>query len=129
MDRIFRVADGATAAYAIERNQTLYRAQLAGATIFDGYTLGAAVPGGRSSLRLLAPVVPRKMVCVGLNYRDHAAEQKKAVPPAPMLFLKPSTTNLDPGAAIRLPPGVGRVDYEGELAVVIGRRAPRVPRA
>lgn len=129
MDRIFRVADGATASYVIERNQTFHRAQLTGATIFDGYTSGAAIPGGLGGQRVLAPVVPKKMVCVGLNYKDHAAEQKKAVPPEPMLFLKPSTTNLDPGAAILLPPNVGRVDHEAELAVVIGKRAHRVPRA
>ena len=54
---------------------------------------------------------------------------KKALPAEPMLFFKPSTAVLDPGAPIMLPPGVGRVDYEAELAVVIGRRAHRVPRA
>jgi 2-keto-4-pentenoate hydratase/2-oxohepta-3-ene-1,7-dioic acid hydratase in catechol pathway len=69
------------------------------------------------------------MVCVGLNYRDHAAEMKKTLPAEPLLFMKPSTAALDPGAAIKLPPGVGRVDYEAELAVVIGRRARRVRRA
>jgi 2-keto-4-pentenoate hydratase/2-oxohepta-3-ene-1,7-dioic acid hydratase in catechol pathway len=69
------------------------------------------------------------MVCVGLNYKDHAAEQKKALPPEPMLFFKPPTAVLNPGEAIVLPPGVGRVDYEAELAVVIGKRAHRVPRA
>ena len=78
---------------------------------------------------MLAPVRPSKIVCVGLNYKDHAAEMKKALPAEPLLFFKPSTAVLDPGAPILLPPGVGRVDYEAELAVVIGRRAHRVPRA
>ena len=80
-------------------------------------------------MTLLAPVRPSKIVCVGLNYKDHAAEVKKPLPPEPLLFIKPSTAVLDPGAPILLPPGVGRVDYEAELAVVIGRRAHRVPRA
>jgi len=129
MDRIYRVADGATTSYAIERQRTLFRAALTGATIFDGYAAGPAIPGGLAGVRVLAPVVPPKMVCVGLNYRDHAAEMKKPLPPEPMIFLKPSTTNLAPGAAVLLPPGVGRVDYEAELAIVIGKRAHRVPRA
>lgn len=71
---------------------------------------------------------PSKIVCVGLNYRDHAAERQKALPAEPMLFLKPSTAVVRHGDPIRLPPGVGRVDHEAELGVVIGRRAYRVPR-
>jgi 2-keto-4-pentenoate hydratase/2-oxohepta-3-ene-1,7-dioic acid hydratase in catechol pathway len=54
---------------------------------------------------------------------------RKALPPEPLLFMKPPTAVLDPGQPIRLPPGVGRVEYEAELAVVIGRRARRVARA
>ena len=87
------------------------------------------MPGGLAAVRVLAPTRPSKMVCVGLNYRDHVAEMKKTLPAEPVLFFKPPTTVLDPGAAIQLPPGVGRVDYEAELAVVIGRRAHRVSRA
>lgn len=71
---------------------------------------------------------PSKIVCVGLNYRDHAAEQQKALPAEPMLFLKPSTAMIRHGDPIRIPPGVGRVDHEAELGVVIGKRAYRVPR-
>ena len=84
---------------------------------------------GVSSIKMLAPARPSKMVCVGQNYRDHVAEMKKAIPDEPVLFFKPPTAVLDPGAPIKLPPGVGRVDYEAELAVVIGRRAHRVSRA
>jgi 2-keto-4-pentenoate hydratase/2-oxohepta-3-ene-1,7-dioic acid hydratase in catechol pathway len=87
------------------------------------------VPGGLTDATILAPVQPSKVLCIGLNYRDHAAEQGKALPPEPMVFIKPSTAVIDPGAAIVLPPDVGRVDHEAELAVVIGRRAHRVPRA
>lgn len=72
---------------------------------------------------------PSKIVCVGLNYKDHAAEQNKPLPNEPMLFIKPSTAVIRAGEAIRIPPGVGRVDHEAELGVVIGKRAYRVPKA
>ncbi len=82
---------------------------------------------------LLAPVVPTKIVCVGLNYRDHIAESRTAVPgggdaPAePLLFLKPPSAVVGDGEAIRYPRGVERLDPEAELGVVIGRRARAVP--
>ncbi len=128
MDHIYRVVQDGQTVYAVERNGELRRATLAAADIFGGYTLGAPISGGLASVKVLAPVRPSKIVCVGLNYRDHAAEVKKPLPAEPLLFLKPSTAVLDPGGAIKLPPGVGRVDYEAELAVVIGRRAHRVPK-
>ena len=77
---------------------------------------------------LLAPVLPSKIVCVGLNYKDHAAEQNKPLPAEPLIFIKPSTSVIGPGEAIVLPEGVGRVDHEAEVGVVIGRRAHRVTR-
>jgi 2-keto-4-pentenoate hydratase/2-oxohepta-3-ene-1,7-dioic acid hydratase in catechol pathway len=129
MDRVYRVTRAGETFYAVERDGALRRAVLRGDTIFDGYSSGELVPGGLDSVGILAPVRPSTLVCVGLNYRDHAAEMQKALPVEPMLFLKPSTSVQDPGAPIRLPPGVGRVDHEAELAVVIGRRAHRVPRA
>jgi 2-keto-4-pentenoate hydratase/2-oxohepta-3-ene-1,7-dioic acid hydratase in catechol pathway len=79
-------------------------------------------------LRLLPPVMPSKIVCVGLNYKDHAAETGKPLPAEPLIFIKPRTAVIGPGDAIRIPPGVGRVDHEAELGIVIGRRAHRVPR-
>jgi 2-keto-4-pentenoate hydratase/2-oxohepta-3-ene-1,7-dioic acid hydratase in catechol pathway len=78
-------------------------------------------------VRLLAPVLPTKIVAVGRNYADHAAEMGNPVPDEPVIFLKPSTAVIGPGEAIRVPRGVGRVDHEGELAVVIGRLAKNVP--
>ena len=109
MERLYRVARAEEVFYAVERDGTLTRAITSGRTIFDGYAPGPVVEGGLGSTTVLAPVVPGKLVCVGLNYRDHAAEMKKAIPPEPMLFLKPSTATLDPGAPILLPPGVGTV--------------------
>src|SRR5512144_2784350 len=71
---------------------------------------------------------PSKIVCVGLNYKDHAAEQNKPLPKEPMVFIKPSTAVIRNGEPIRIPPGVGRVDHEAELGVVIGKRAYRIPK-
>ncbi len=72
--------------------------------------------------KLLPPVAPTKIVCVGLNYRPHIAEMGHAFPSEPVIFLKPSTAVIGPGQPIPIPEGVGRVDYEAELGVVIGRR-------
>lgn len=72
--------------------------------------------------RLLAPTTPTKIVCVGLNYRAHVAELGHEMPAEPVIFLKPPTSVIGPAQAIPLPEGIGRVDYEAELAVVIGRR-------
>jgi 2-keto-4-pentenoate hydratase/2-oxohepta-3-ene-1,7-dioic acid hydratase in catechol pathway len=76
-----------------------------------------------ADVRLLAPILPSKVVAVGRNYADHAAEMGSVVPDEPMLFLKPSTSVVGPNATILLPPSSARVEFEGELAVVIGRPA------
>jgi 2-keto-4-pentenoate hydratase/2-oxohepta-3-ene-1,7-dioic acid hydratase in catechol pathway len=78
------------------------------------------------AVNLLAPVVPRKIVCIGRNYKDHAAELGNDVPKEPLLFLKAPSAIIGPGEAIRIPPQSQRVDFEGELAVVIGKTASRV---
>jgi len=70
---------------------------------------------------LLAPVQPSKIVCLGRNYREHAAELGHEVPTEPLIFLKPPSALIAPGAQIRRPKISERVDYEGELGVVIGR--------
>ncbi len=75
---------------------------------------------------LLAPVLPSKLVCVGKNYAAHAAEFGMEVPEEPLLFLKPSTAVIGPGDPIRLLPINDRTDYEGEMAVVMGRLARNV---
>jgi 2-keto-4-pentenoate hydratase/2-oxohepta-3-ene-1,7-dioic acid hydratase in catechol pathway len=88
------------------------------------------VPTGQEvpldDVRLLAPVLPSKVVCVGKNFAAHAAEFDSDVPDEPLLFLKPSTSVIGPGDPIPLPSISRRVDYEGELAVVIGRLARSV---
>ena len=81
-------------------------------------------------MRLLSPILPSKVVCVGRNYAEHAAELGNEVPKEPLLFLKPSTSVIGPSDAIRLPPQSKQVEHEAELAVVIGAAgARRVDRA
>jgi len=77
-------------------------------------------------VRLLAPVLPGKIVAVGLNYKDHARELGMEIPEEPMLFLKAPSALIGPGGEIVYPPQSQRVDYEAELAVVIGRVAKNV---
>jgi 2-keto-4-pentenoate hydratase/2-oxohepta-3-ene-1,7-dioic acid hydratase in catechol pathway len=71
---------------------------------------------------LLPPVTPSKIVCVGRNYREHAQELGNEVPKEPLLFFKPPSSLLKPGGVVKLPRLSERVDYEGELALVIGKR-------
>jgi 2-keto-4-pentenoate hydratase/2-oxohepta-3-ene-1,7-dioic acid hydratase in catechol pathway len=82
-----------------------------------------------ADVRLLAPVIPRsKIVGVGRNYADHAAEFGQVIPEEPLLFLKPNTAVIGPGDAIVLPRQSHEVHFEGELAVVIGKLCRDVPR-
>lgn len=80
-----------------------------------------------AEVKLLAPCLPSKMVCLGLNYHKHAEEFKLAIPPVPLIFLKPSTAVIGPDDNIILPRTSTRVDYEGELGIVIGKKAKDVP--
>jgi len=80
-----------------------------------------------SQVRLLAPVLPSKVVAIGKNYAEHAAEMGAEAPEAPLIFLKPSTAVIGDGDPVAYPPSSSRVDYEGELAVVIGRLCRDVP--
>ena len=77
---------------------------------------------GLKHAELLNPVVPTKIICVGINYRAHAEEMGHQLPSEPVLFLKPPTAVNCPECDIVIPDGVGRVDYEAEMAAVIGRR-------
>ena len=124
MKRIYRIDYQGQPRHVIEHD---FEWRLLEGDIFGQFKAGAAIsPKGH---RMLAPVTPSKIVCVGLNYKDHAAEQNKPLPPEPLIFIKPSTSVVGPGDSIELPPGAGRVDHEAEAAVVIGRRATRVSEA
>ncbi len=89
---------------------------------------GPALP--LADLELLAPVPrPGKVICIGLNYRDHAAESGMPIPQSPLFFAKFGSCVVGPGAAVILPPGSAQTDYEAEMAVVIGATARRVSEA
>jgi 2-keto-4-pentenoate hydratase/2-oxohepta-3-ene-1,7-dioic acid hydratase in catechol pathway len=124
VQKIYRVEYEGATRYVLEHDGS-YR--LIDGDLFAGppfKTGGAIVPD-----KILAPVAPSKVVAIGLNYKDHAAERNKPLPPEPLMFMKPSTTVIGPGDAIRLPAGAGRVDYEAEMGIVIAKRAFRVPAA
>lgn len=121
IERFYRIEYNGQPRYAVERDEDW---RLIDGDIFGSFTEGERIAA--SGHRMLAPVDPSKIVCVGLNYKDHAAEVKKPLPEEPLIFIKPSTSVIGPGQSILLPHGVGRVDHEAELAVVIGRRATRV---
>lgn len=80
-----------------------------------------------NEVTLLAPIAsPPKIICLGLNYRDHAAEQNATIPDEPIIFIKPHTTIIGPNEKIIKPNFVNKLDYEAELAIVIGRKAKNV---
>jgi 2-keto-4-pentenoate hydratase/2-oxohepta-3-ene-1,7-dioic acid hydratase in catechol pathway len=83
-------------------------------------------PSGESvasnGVEWLVPAEPSKIICVGLNYKDHAAEMGHGLPEEPVIFFKPVSSLLDPGKSIRVPRSSQRVDYEAELAFVIGKK-------
>src|SRR5919106_4295451 len=106
MDRIYRLRNGSSGRYAVERGGSLFWVE---GDVFGGYTAGAAI--GRADVTVMAPVTPTKIVAVGLNYKDHAAEVKKPLPIEPLLFLKPSTAVIGPGEPIVIPAGAGRIDH------------------
>ncbi|RLG48603.1 MAG: FAA hydrolase family protein [Thermoproteota archaeon] len=81
-----------------------------------------------NEVQLLAPILnPPKIICLGLNYRDHAAEQGARIPDEPIIFMKPRTSIVGPNQPIVKPKFVKKLDYEGELAVIIGRRGKYIP--
>ncbi|MBC7305224.1 MAG: fumarylacetoacetate hydrolase family protein [Nocardia sp.] len=82
-----------------------------------------------ADIRLLAPILASKVICIGKNYAAHAAEMGGEAPVDPVIFIKPNTSIIGPNASIIMPPSSSQVDYEGELAVVIGRPCKDVPAA
>jgi 2-keto-4-pentenoate hydratase/2-oxohepta-3-ene-1,7-dioic acid hydratase in catechol pathway len=119
--KLFRIEHDGAARYALESGGT-YR--LVDGDVLGGppFKTGPEVPAAR----ILSPVSPSKVVAIGLNYRDHAAEMNKPLPSEPLMFMKPSTAVIGPGDAIRIPPNVGEIHYEAELGVVVGKKATRV---
>jgi 2-keto-4-pentenoate hydratase/2-oxohepta-3-ene-1,7-dioic acid hydratase in catechol pathway len=123
--RIARVRAGPNgeARWAIIEADTVYR--LAGSP-WERPQRGERI-GDLASMRLLAPCEPSKIICIGLNYRAHAAESGQEVPKEPLMFLKPPSSVVGPGEDVVWAPGSERIDYEAELAVVFKKRAKHVP--
>ena len=120
MKKFYRIEYQGTPRHAIEEGG---RWRLLEGDLFGAHRAGEEIGADH---RRLAPVLPSKMVCIGLNYKDHAAEQNKPLPTSPLMFIKPSTSAIGPDDAIVIPSGIGRVDHEAEVGVVIGRRARHV---
>lgn len=122
--KIARFSHSGTIRYGIVDDSELV--VLDGDPLFAGFeTTGERVPV--ADVALLAPVIPRsKVVCVGRNYHDHAAEFGNVAPEEPLLFLKPNTSVIGPGDRILRPAISEHTEYEGELVVVIGRIAKNV---
>jgi 2-keto-4-pentenoate hydratase/2-oxohepta-3-ene-1,7-dioic acid hydratase in catechol pathway len=127
---IVRFAAGGKVKYGMLENNVIHGLRGSPFARFKGpgssFTLDGSTyePG---QVRLLTPCLPSKIVGLGLNYRSHAEETGQPIPSVPLIFLKPSTAVIGPDDEIILPPNSRRVDYEGELGVVIGRRARDVP--
>ncbi len=125
MDRIYRIAQGTNGRHALERDGKWHWAE---GDIFGAYEAGEEVPDGTPH-QFLSPVTPSIVVCIGLNYKDHAAEMNKKLPAEPLVFLKPQSAVIGPDDEIRLPAWAGRIEHEAEMAVVIKRRASNVQAA
>jgi 2-keto-4-pentenoate hydratase/2-oxohepta-3-ene-1,7-dioic acid hydratase in catechol pathway len=121
--RICRVAVGDELHYGVIEGEAV--------ALLSSHPFGPFEPEGRvlplADVRLVAPVLPSKVIAVGRNYADHAREMGNDVPAAPMIFLKPSTSVIGPGDPITLPWQSEQVEHEAELAVVIGRLCRDVP--
>ena len=125
MDRIYRLQQGTSGRYAVERGGKMYWMR---GDLFGAYDAGDEVPAADAS-RVMAPVDPSIVVCIGLNYKDHAAEMKKKLPEEPLVFLKPRSSVIGPDEAIRIPAWAGAIHHESEMAVVIGKQASKVKEA
>jgi 2-keto-4-pentenoate hydratase/2-oxohepta-3-ene-1,7-dioic acid hydratase in catechol pathway len=126
MLRLYRVQHEGSPRYVAERDGAW---RLIDGDPFGSFSEGAEI--AKEGAKLLAPVSPSKVVCVGLNYKDHALEQNKPLPEEPLIFIKPSTSVIGPDQPIEAPSWAGRVDHEAELGIVIGKlaRNVRAPRA
>jgi 2-keto-4-pentenoate hydratase/2-oxohepta-3-ene-1,7-dioic acid hydratase in catechol pathway len=116
-----QTASGPTYASIEMRGSTLFAAEPLDGPEEDPIPRQEFIPAPLDACELMVPVRPSKIVCVGRNYRDHAAELGNDVPREPLLFLKPPSSLLPSGGTILMPALSKRIDFEGELAIVVGR--------
>lgn len=124
--KIFRILHNGSGRYAIGDDRSARLTLASSPEELMSAREGSGAEIDIADATLLAPVLPGKIVAVGRNYADHARELGNEVPSEPILFLKPPSSLLDPGRDIEFPAQSERVDFEGELALVIGRRARRI---
>lgn len=121
--QLYRVENQGKTSYAVLREEVFYFVDLRNPEA--PVSLERSAPA--TECRVLNPTIPTKIIGIGLNYRDHALERNKPLPQEPLLFLKPPSALLRPGDPIILPSASKRVDPEGELAVIIGSYAGKLP--
>ena len=129
--RIVRFAIQGKAKYGVIQGDNISSLRGTPFTGFAGPGSSLALDGNSYQLaevRLLPPCLASKIVGLGLNYRSHAEETKFSIPAVPLIFIKPSTAVIGPDDEIVLPRFFRRVDYEGELGVVMGKKAKNVPK-
>jgi 2-keto-4-pentenoate hydratase/2-oxohepta-3-ene-1,7-dioic acid hydratase in catechol pathway len=119
--KIFRFLDQGTPRIGVGEQDRIWR--YSGTSVFSPGEIEDDRPVALAEAQLLAPVQPGKVVCVGRNYADHAKELGNEPPQEPIIFLKPPSAVLPPGGTIVRPAASQRVDFEGELAIVIGKTA------
>jgi len=122
--KIFRFIEHGRIRVGVGENDRIWR--YSGTDAFNLGTIEEARPLPVAEARLLPPVLPGKIVAIGRNYTEHARELGNEAPAEPLIFLKPPSAVLAPGGTIVRPPSSSRVDFEGELAMVIGRQAKDV---
>ena len=131
--RICRIAIGDTVSFAILDNlddsgqigTDSIVVPIQGHPFAELEPVGTALPA--HEVKLLAPILPSKIVCIGKNYLDHAVEMNSELPQEPLIFLKPNTSVIGPEETILLPRQSNLVHHEAELAIVIGRFCKDVP--
>jgi len=124
--KIYRFLDGGRVAIGVQDGERIVRYTGRDATALGQATSHAV---SRDTAELLPPVVPTKIVAVGRNYAEHAKELGNEAPSEPIIFLKPPSALLPPNGTIVRPPQSQRVDFEGELAIVIGKTARNIAAA
>ena len=124
--RIVRFATQGRIKYGALKNDTIHGIQGSPFSQGKNHAIMIKLDGNiydSREVKLLAPCLPSKIVCLGLNYRSHAKEFNLPIPSVPLIFLKPSTAIIGPDSEIILPRFSKRIDYEGELGIVIGKKA------
>lgn len=119
----FRLKEGGAPRYGLHRGEYV---RVIAASPFEGMIVGTSETYDLEEIQLLPPCCPTKIVCVGLNYKDHARELNMPLPEEPLLFLKPPSALIGDGGEICLPEVSSQVEHEAELAMVIGKMAKDV---